>query len=69
MDERPLQKAQELVVKHNKATTTFLQRHLMIDYERATRLMEILQTNGVIGPALGANPRKIFFVGRDDLGK
>lgn len=53
-------KAKELVVKYNKASAIFLQRKLMIDYERAVRLLDELQTNGVVGPELGVEPRKIL---------
>jgi len=53
-------KAEELVVKSNKASVIFLQRKLWIDFDRATELIEKLQTNGVVGPALGFEPRKVL---------
>ena len=53
-------KAKELVVKHNKTSVIFLQRKLMIDLERAAGLLDKLELNGVVGPACGAEPRKIL---------
>jgi DNA segregation ATPase FtsK/SpoIIIE-like protein len=41
-------KAKELVIKHNKSSVIFLQRKLMIDYERAKRLLEDLKAGGVV---------------------
>jgi DNA segregation ATPase FtsK/SpoIIIE, S-DNA-T family len=43
------QKAKELVVKYNKASIIFLQRKLLIDFERASRLMQKLESDGVLG--------------------
>jgi S-DNA-T family DNA segregation ATPase FtsK/SpoIIIE len=53
-------KARELVVKHHKASVIFLQRKLIIDYARAEKLLDELEMNGVIGPELGAESRKIL---------
>ncbi len=53
-------KAEELVVKNNKASVIFLQRKLMIDLERAAGLLDKLESNGIIGPALGVEPRKVL---------
>ena len=53
-------KAKELVIKHNKASVIFLQRKLLIDFARASRLLDELQANGVIGPAVGIESRKIL---------
>jgi len=41
-------KAKELVVKYQKSSIWFLQRKLLIDFERAKRLREQLKTEGVI---------------------
>lgn len=40
-------KAKELVLKNNKASVIFLQRKLMIDFERAKKLLDELQKNGI----------------------
>lgn len=41
-------KAEELVKKHNRASAIFIQKHLMVDYPRATELLNRLKTNGVV---------------------
>ena len=53
-------KAKQLVITQNKASAIFLQRKLLIDYERASKLMRRLQKEGIIGSARGAKPRKIL---------
>jgi DNA segregation ATPase FtsK/SpoIIIE-like protein len=54
------QKAKVLVVKYNKASKIFLQKKLLIDFVRASRLLDELEKNGVIGPASDGEPRKIL---------
>jgi DNA segregation ATPase FtsK/SpoIIIE, S-DNA-T family len=52
--------AKRLVVKHNKATVIFLQKHLFIDFDRACKILDDLESEGVVGPASGAEPRKVL---------
>jgi S-DNA-T family DNA segregation ATPase FtsK/SpoIIIE len=54
------QRAKEIVLRDNKASTSLLQRHLRIGYSRAARIMDLLEQNGVIGPAEGSRPRQII---------
>ncbi len=54
------QPAKEVVVENNKASATLLQRKLRVGYARAARLIEMLETEGVIGPYNGAKPREIL---------
>jgi S-DNA-T family DNA segregation ATPase FtsK/SpoIIIE len=56
--------AKQAVMEAGKASTSYLQRKLRIGYSRAARLMDILEEQGVIGPADGARPREIL-IGRD----
>jgi DNA segregation ATPase FtsK/SpoIIIE, S-DNA-T family len=52
--------AKMAVIEAGKASTSYLQRKLRIGYSRAARLMDILEEQGVIGPADGARPREIL---------
>ena len=54
------EKARALVIKNDRASAIFLQRKLMIDYERAERLLEKLQSNGVVDPSVNFEPRKVL---------
>lgn len=54
------EEAIKLVREEGDAKTSFLQRKLKIGYARAARLMDLMETNGVIGPYNGAKPREII---------
>jgi S-DNA-T family DNA segregation ATPase FtsK/SpoIIIE len=48
-------KAIEVVRKEGRASTTLLQRRLRIGYARASRIIDALEGQGVIGPDLGGS--------------
>lgn len=52
--------AKEVILSTGNASTTFLQRKLKVGYARAASLMDQLEMKGVVGPAEGSKPRKIF---------
>lgn len=52
--------AKEVVVRAGKASASLLQRRLKVGYARAARLLDILEANGVVGPAEGAKPRDVY---------
>ncbi len=52
--------AKDVVLSTGNASTTFLQRKLKIGYARAASLMDQLEAQGIVGPAEGSKPRKIF---------
>ncbi len=54
------EKAKEVVIQSGKASASLLQRRLRIGYARAARLLDIMEENGLIGPADGAKPREIL---------
>ncbi len=59
--EDPLyESAKQVVLEAGKASASLLQRRLQIGYARAARLMDMLEERGVIGPADGAKPRKVY---------
>ena len=45
-----------------------VQRHLRIGYNRAARIIETMEREGIIGPADGAKPREVLARNYDDLG-
>lgn len=52
--------ALDTVLGTGNASTTFLQRKLKIGYARAASLVDMLEMQGVVGPAEGSKPRKIL---------
>ena len=52
--------AKETVVMAGKASASLLQRRLRVGYARAARLLDLLEENGIIGPADGARPRDVL---------
>ena len=53
-------KAVDLVIQKQKASTSMLQRQFRIGYNRAARLMESLESQGIVGPEEGSKPRKVL---------
>ncbi len=50
----------EFVVHSGQASVSMLQRRFRIGYNRAARIMDILEERGIVGPADGARPRKVL---------
>jgi len=56
-----LEEAVKLVVESGRVSTSLLQRRLGIGYPRASRLIDQLEEEGVIGPADGNKPREVLW--------
>lgn len=57
-----MDKALETVLASGKASASYLQRRLKIGYNRAARLVEEMESRGIVGPANGSKPREILHV-------
>lgn len=53
-------KAVELVVGKGQASTSMIQRTFRIGYNRAARIIELMEKEGVIGPMDGIKPREVL---------
>lgn len=53
-------RAVALVASEGKASTSFVQRHLQIGYNRAARIIEQMEKEGVIGPANHVGKREVL---------
>jgi S-DNA-T family DNA segregation ATPase FtsK/SpoIIIE len=58
--------AAEVVIQHQQGSTSLLQRRLKVGYGRAARIIDQLQSAGVLGPPEGSRPRDVL-AGLDDL--
>jgi DNA segregation ATPase FtsK/SpoIIIE-like protein len=56
-----------VVIQTGKASTSLLQRKLRIGYGRASRLIDIMEEQGIVGPADGAKPRHVLVSSVDDV--
>ncbi len=65
-DDPLFKEALELVARHQRPTTSFIQRRLKIGYNRAANLIEEMEEMGYIGPQSGSNLREIF-IGPEDV--
>ena len=53
-------RAVALVAREGKASTSFIQRHLQIGYNRAARIIETMEKEGVVGPANHVGKREVL---------
>ncbi len=60
-----LEEAIKVVRKHNKASISLLQRRLRIGYSRAARLIDLLEEQGIVGPARGAGRSREVLSGEE----
>ncbi len=54
------EQAVRLVIETQAASASFLQRRLKIGYNRAARMIEEMESKGVVGPQEGAKRRKVL---------
>ena len=53
-------KAVDIIKAEGKASTSFLQRKLQIGYNRAARIMEMMEKEGIVGQANHVGKREII---------
>ena len=56
-----------LIAKTKQASISMIQRHLRIGYNRAARIIETMEKEGIVGPADGAKPRDVLISSFDQL--
>ncbi len=59
-DDELFQDAVKLVLEFGKASTSLLQRRLRIGYGRAAHLIDLMEQDGIVGPADGPKPREVL---------
>ena len=56
-----------LITKSRQASISMIQRHLRIGYNRAARIIEVMEKEGIVGPSDGAKPRQVLVKGYDEI--
>jgi len=60
VDDDLYQDAVRVVLEAGRASTSTLQRRLRIGYGRAARLIDLMEKDGIVGPADGTRPREVL---------
>jgi S-DNA-T family DNA segregation ATPase FtsK/SpoIIIE len=53
-------RAVAIVSDSRNASISYLQRRLKVGYNRAARMIEHMENEGIVGPQVGNKPREIF---------
>ncbi|MBL4720514.1 MAG: hypothetical protein JKY20_05225, partial [Alphaproteobacteria bacterium] len=61
-------RAVALITSEGKASTSFIQRHLQIGYNRAARIIEKMEKEGVVGAANHVGKREILVGDHSETG-
>ena len=56
-----------LVTESRQASISYVQRRMRIGYNRAARLVEMMEHEGIVGPQIGSKPREILVKSYDDI--
>jgi S-DNA-T family DNA segregation ATPase FtsK/SpoIIIE len=59
-DDPMFPEALELAKRAGHVSASFLQRHLKVGYNRAARMVETMESRGIVGPADGSRPREVL---------
>ena len=59
MDEK-FDEAVEVVCNSGQASISMVQRKLRVGYNRAARMIETMETEGIVGPSDGVRPREVY---------
>ena len=59
--------AVQVVIDNRKASTSLLQRRLRIGYGRASRLIDMMEEQGIVGSADGSKPRDVLVNSLSDV--
>ena len=60
LDEELWDDAINVISRTGKASASFLQRKLKIGYNRAARIIDLMEQQGLVGPENGSKPREVF---------
>jgi S-DNA-T family DNA segregation ATPase FtsK/SpoIIIE len=59
--------AAQLVVRHQQGSVSLIQRRLKVGYSRAARIIDELESAGIVGPFDGSKARLVLIDSEDQL--
>jgi len=59
LDEK-YERAVDLVLQTGQASISMIQRKLRVGYNRAARMIEAMERQGIVGPSDGVRPREVY---------
>ena len=59
-DDELYDQAARLVIAERQASASFLQRRMRVGFSRAARLIDMMERDGLLGPAQGSKPREVL---------
>jgi DNA segregation ATPase FtsK/SpoIIIE, S-DNA-T family len=66
-DEDLIEDAQEIIIRSGKASTSYLQRRMRIGYNKAARIIDILEERQIVGPPEGPNKGREVLISKEAL--
>jgi S-DNA-T family DNA segregation ATPase FtsK/SpoIIIE len=60
--------AREIILRYKQGSTSLLQRKLHVGYARAARLLDQLESAGIVGPPDGSKPREVLITEDTEVG-
>ncbi|MFV0380214.1 MAG: DNA translocase FtsK [Anaerorhabdus sp.] len=64
-DDPLYQEVKDYVIEVQKASTSLIQRRFALGYNRAARMIDLLEDRGIIGEARGSKPREVYLKKED----
>lgn len=64
-----LEDAGRLIVETQHGSTSMIQRRMKLGYNRAGRIVDQLESLGIVGPAEGSKPREVLYYSVDELNR
>ena len=52
--------AAQLIVQQQQGSTSLIQRKMKLGFNRAGRIMDQMESAGIVGPAIGSKPREVL---------
>ena len=59
-DDPLFEEVKHYIIETGRASTSSIQRRFGLGYNRAARIIDVLEEQGIVGPAQGSKPREVY---------